>query len=226
MTQVTYQNYCHLAPRTESPIADVLARVNKRPERFLRLVHSATGLDSETEELLESYMKKDYVNTFGELGDLFWFVNIGYLALGNRVNYEEFLNVETSEFDGLNTPNLIENLDCKIAEFQDHIKAHLFYGREEFKLGHDVKPSATVVLVADINAIAFVLVQICKRIIDEFRAETAIAGNEYTGPKTVQDILAANIAKLRARYPDAYSDIAANERDDGKERAAIANATS
>jgi hypothetical protein len=212
MTQVTYTNYSNLAIRTESPLDAVLDRVNKRPERFLRLLHSALGLDSELSELRDSIFSNDDTNTIGELGDMWWFVNIGHRAIGSIVDYSVLTDIKSDDYEDMGATSLMEDLEVKIAEFQDHIKAHMFYGREEFKTP-TTKLAASVALQADLNAITVCLAYLTR---------SALCYHPISGSgDVVIKVMEANIAKLRARYPDSYSDVAANERNDSSERAAI-----
>lgn len=212
MTQVTYSNYSNLALRTESPLDAVVERLNKRPERYLRLIHSALGLDSELVELAASIRDNDDTNTIGELGDMWWFVNTGFRALGSIVDYSVYVDITVPEYKGMRVTHLLEDLEIKVAEFQDHIKAHLFYGREEFKTPV-TKIASSVALTADLNAIAVCLAYLTR---------AALCNHPFANEgNVVAKVMEANIAKLRARYPDSYSDVSANDRSDEDERKAI-----
>lgn len=208
MTQITYTNYSRLALRTESPIEDVTKRISDRPDRFVRLIHASLGLCSEVQELQESFNDFDDTNTTGELGDSWWFLNNGYRAMNCEVDYASLSVTQVEDYKDVTLSFLFDELKAKIADFQDHVKAHLFYGRADFKVADKIL-SASVVLIGDLNAVAVVLAHITRNIAKELGEDPVLA------------VLTANIAKLRARYPEAYSDLSANERSDNTERQAI-----
>lgn len=197
------QDYQALALRTEAPAHGILERILSNPDRYLRLIHASLGLSSEMGELLES---EDSVNTRGELSDCCWFSAVGLQALGKPLLSLEKYNA--SPIPAENIKGTLEFLNIVVAEFADFVKAHVFYGKQEFKGENGSKSSADELLEKSLHAILGLV------------AGLAVAhGTDFLS------ILRANIAKLSARYPGKYSQEAALNRDPAKENAAISAAS-
>ena len=197
------KDYQQLALRTEAPCGAVLNRVSdvkilgysELAYSNLRLLHAALGLTSDINELVHS---SDRTNEIEEAGDSLWYAAIACEAL--------HADIASSFTDGLNEDRkwsrleLSERLRTRAAEVADATKAKIFYGKSE----SDATP-IDVVLLGDVQDIVRGLALYCTKFLN----------------LSIEEVMEANIAKLRARFPDAYSQARALERDKAAERSAI-----
>lgn len=154
----------------------------------LDLAHMVLGICSENEELCRAFVKNDLVNIQEEIADKFW-----YLA-----NYCNFRNYDLQElyndrFD-FTQEDWEENCavgEIKLSKLQDYVKKYIAYN----------KP------------------------LDEFEEKDAIKGILYELQNDCDfnnidlfEGLKRNINKLKARFPDKFTEEAALNRDLEKER--------
>jgi hypothetical protein len=160
-------------------------------DRMIRLLHAGLGMSSELAELETAIHKDpiDLVNVSEEAGDLFWYVSIAINTLG--FNPTDISKHETSELGCARLADAIDSVVWCTGEFNDLLKKHLFYGRE-------------------LNLIKMenVLSQIC----------VAISGICAACDKTPAQVREVNIAKLKARFKDKFTEVAALNRDLATER--------
>ncbi len=200
---VTFGNYRALAMRTEADPALVSANLAKDMSRRLRLIHAALGVTSEAVELLEA---TDLTNAREEVCDLFWFVAEGLTAIGHDFAP---LDIYQGAADTYHPHHNDPHVDIVIAagRFADHVKAVVYGNRLLFKneLGSPVIP-ADDQLAKDLFWLVVSLFAICRIL--------------SVGP---EKLLAMNIAKLKVRYPERYSEQKFSDRDYAAERNVLAS---
>jgi hypothetical protein len=197
--QVTADNYAAQAMRTAPDLEGPYQRVGET--RILDHVHASLGLSSDLAELNDVQNELDRIE---ELGDLFWFTNLGLNACKTSFSSayaraKEYMLMESAEIGW-------QFLDIAISRYANHVKAVLFGGKTEFKLGAATL-SANQRLEKDLLAVLTQLVGYCA-----------------THKVAVNAVLAGNIAKLKTRYPGEFSEAAFANRDKVKEIAALAAA--
>lgn len=209
-----YEQYQQDALRTEAPTAEAMERLGQL--HLVRLTHAALGLVSDLWELKTSH---DTTNEHEEIGDCLWFINLGKFALERTLNYKAIEDPAYILGDGnRELRGFTQDRDCvefalqHACELADEVKAKLFYGKELFD------PPAQPNRASLTNKWDF------ERIVDH-RLDKITAALSYmclfhlhVAPQT---IMGSNIAKLRARFPKAYSQARALDRDKEAERTAI-----
>lgn len=163
-----------------------------------RLLHAAMGLVTEVSEY--AYESDTTIDLKEEVGDCFWYIAIGCSAIGlniEDVNHEPIGDDYTlkPKFFKRKPPALtgIDSLVYWSAFLLDKMKRHLYYNEE-----------------LDLEGIAMVLGQIVYDLLGE-------AGDH------LDVILEQNIAKLRKRFPEQYSDELAINRNTDRERKVFDN---
>jgi hypothetical protein len=193
-------DYPEKALRTEAPHEPIFPRLTT--SRGLRLLHAALGLVSDIDELVNH---TDATNELAEMGDTLWFINLGFAALGPVPDF--IREGGPHSFQPNNSPcECLAALQRTAACFADVVKGHVIYGKTLFELdGEKIKIERELRLKL---STAFSLLLTYAKL------------RGYT----IQQVAAANIAKLSARYPDKYTDEAALNRDTAAEDAAVADA--
>lgn len=198
---MTPTNYEQNVLKTESTdLIRIYERINN--DRMIRLLHAGLGMSSELSELIDAYANgdnnaPDWVNVAEEGLDCNWYCTVAVNALG--FDHEE---ISKFEKDGPDHPQIekhsitalggaIAALTCCVGDFNDQIKKHLFYGRE-----------------LNLEKMKQSLQQICM----------AIAGICFVSGTTIEQGRETNIAKLRKRYPDKFTEDAALNRNLEAER--------
>lgn len=157
-----------------------------------RLLHAIIGLCTESSELITSDSDQ---NTFEELGDICWYLALGFDALGASFEDAPILNqelfVEQVKGDDAQTSLILHSTDLL-----DMVKKQIFYGR-----------------IVDRNVLIDQLVML-KNVL-HYGMIFADMG------WTLDDLIAGNIKKLKARFPDKFTEDAANNRDVKEEYAAM-----
>lgn len=191
--------------RDFSPVIDRLSVL-----RNVRLVHASAGISSEIAELFELSNKSwngrdaviDRTNLLEELGDILWYVGIATDAL-NSVEYvttESDFKCKKIEFDDdLNDSlfNSAARLSEISGEFADlAIKKLIFYGKP-----FNAEPLNG--LLSQIHQVVAILLQEAGFTIEQARER--------------------NIAKLKKRYGDKFSEAAALNRNLEAERTVLEN---
>lgn len=158
-----------------------------------RLLHSAMGLVTEVAEY--AYESDTTIDLKEEIGDCFWYIAIGCSAINLGI---EDISEHPIGDDYLVKPRFfkrkpptltgVDSLTYWSAFLLDKLKRHLYYNEE-----------------LDLDGIAMVLGQIVYDLIGE------------AGPH-LEAILEQNIAKLKLRFPTAYSDELAINRNTTRER--------
>jgi len=89
----------------------------------LRLLHSALGFATEIEELENAFNNADHKNIKEEIGDLAWYLAIGYSAATAAFGPLIIMPVQP------NRPAALEGcLGMEIGNYIDIVKKHVFYG--------------------------------------------------------------------------------------------------
>jgi hypothetical protein len=222
------ENYQQDALRTEAPLHEAVNRLSQT--KMLRINHAVLGLISDLHELAHA---TDDTNTREEVGDLFWFLNLGMSTLerpnetGARAS-NKTLNgkavSDPSDFLKMLAPHYkqdtlqlchtqegtIKFMMGEACQLADVVKAAIHYGKAQF----DPPPES----IHSLGKQSFEWMV-------EYRLKNITAALSYlclihlkVAPHTIME---DNIRKLRARFPDAYSQAKALERDKDAERAAI-----
>ena len=149
-----------------------------------RLLHAAMGLVTEIGELYETTCE---LHLAEELGDICWYLALGLDALG--VNWDDVEIIpEDDFFKAVRGETSDQTLVILSSELLDMLKKFIFYGRE-IQLE---KAASHLVMMK--NALHWALI--------------------YSNPDlTLEMITEANMKKLKARYPDKFTEQAANVRD-------------
>lgn len=126
-----------------------------------------------------------------EAGDLCWYIALGYDTLGLDWDVEEDVDVP------MRGESPVETLMIFATELLDMIKKQIFYGRE---LDHQKAALTLKILRQTLN----LGLDLCN--------EEIIS---------IESVVEANIKKLMKRYPEKFSEAAANERDVNAEYAAM-----
>ncbi len=226
----TFKDYVKLAIRTDA---------TKQSDVSTRILHSMVGLTGELSEALEIYRKyerdnvctsSDYEAYVSELGDVLWHIALYYDAtqilrdkgivdpLDTFIRKGNFLTLMTGKSNSIaqselteygfqylvkdfkhngHLSNIIDLLLEKAAKALDAFKKHYFYKQE---LDH-----RHVVTMSNL------CVDILKWIIMTSYLETEVT------VYTLQEIMEANIKKLKARYAEKFTTEESENRDYEKE---------
>lgn len=185
--------YSEKALRTEAPVDPIKTRI--QDESLIRLVHACLGLGSDLEELSQA---TNPAHCQEEVGDMFWFLNLGYAGIGRIMPDSE---AQPFPGVGVETTGACGTMRTLVAELQDVVKGRMFYGKTTWN-GLDFETNVACIL----GALFDVLEDYCIIVLD----------------KTVAEVQAANIAKLSARFPDKFTEAKALERDVAAEYDAMA----
>lgn len=174
---------------------------NPNAIRNIRLLHATLGISTEVGELFEFYDSEnlDFTNLKEEVGDAFWYCGIAVdelkldlakmIEVGRaRMNIPQELSLETKRACFLQVL-ITATKDANI--LLDLMKKSAFYGK-----------ALDQVKFADTLA----------RFVGSMLAALAIGGF------TVEDAMEVNIAKLKKRYGDKFTEAAANTRNLAAER--------
>jgi NTP pyrophosphatase (non-canonical NTP hydrolase) len=182
---MNFQQYKPLALRTEKPL----------PTALLRLNHAILGLATENGEFTTTvkriaiYEKPLTVEFIGhmreELGDLLWYVAIACDALNFDIEDYQYL---FDEFDSFNTQTQLNMVACRLT-------MEIGFVAFQAPLMHDL--AARESIMRGLLNIVCSVAHAC----------------DALGFK-IEDIMNENIAKLRERFPDKYSNAAAEARAD------------
>lgn len=157
-----------------------------------RLLHAAMGLCTEVGEL---YNLNDEQHEIEELGDICWYVALALDAAGS--SWEAIRIVPEDEFLAVAVGNNpVEAMVLLGTDLLDLVKKQIFYGRE-------IKIERVLEILALLK--------------NSLHYGIALADM----PVTLDDIINANIKKLTARFPEKFSEDAANNRDVKAEYAAM-----
>jgi NTP pyrophosphatase (non-canonical NTP hydrolase) len=170
--------------------------------KMIRLLHAGLGMSSELSELTEAHVSPknesvDWVNIMEEVADVLWYTAVAVSAL--EFDHEEISSFESlainndslTQYSETSLQETINTVTWAVGNYNDLLKKHMFYGRE-----------------LDMEKMKRTLQQIC----------TASAGVSYVSGHTMEQCRERNIAKLRARYGDKFSEYDALNRDLETER--------
>lgn len=148
------------------------------------LLHAAMGLCTELGETLELESEEHEIE---ELGDIAWYLALGFHATG--LDFENCTIYAPEEFYAtVRGEDFLDTLIIYATELLDMVKKQVFYGREiNTGKAHDC-------LIMLKNSMHH--------------------GLELSdGDITLDDIITANVKKLKARFPEKFTEDAANNRD-------------
>lgn len=117
--RMDYYKYQTLARRTES----ISPEVYKEYELDYRLDHCLKGLITESIELLAS---EDECNEVEEIGDIFWYLDLGCSVFGKIIGDLPFVSIKTDRTD-------LDYILIYIGDFADLLKRKKFYNREDLE---------------------------------------------------------------------------------------------
>lgn len=157
-----------------------------------RLLHAAMGLCTETGELFDL---KDAQHAIEEIGDVCWYLALAFDAIGESFEDTTVLDMDTfaSEVRG---ESFEVSMVIYTTEVLDLLKKSIFYGRA---IDHE-KLFSTLAMI--------------KSILWHGVANTPLG-------VTFDEVLDVNVAKLKKRYPEKFTEEAANNRDVKEEYAAM-----
>lgn len=195
-----YAEYINLANRTEPPYAPIrerLAFTHPDPD-LVRGLHASMGLATEAAELAESWMnadrrfsRLDKVHFIEELGDICWYEAILGSMFPDHDLMEDLLVVETSRSKRGRITELILEITNHAGRITDQFKRAIFY---------DACLDLTKILDSRQN------------ITEHVRELGHLLDVSLTYIREV------NIAKLRKRFPEGFSEGDAVNRDLPTER--------
>ena len=177
---MTIQDYISLAVRTRKHLGTKEADSH----------HMTTGMNSETNELLEAVENNDKVNIGEEIADKFWYAaNLIDIHKMDITRFDDKYKSGAVDFNTLF--KRMVNIESKLIDFDKKI---YIYNKEESQEIKDQRVFLTVKYVYYLNSL-FTFFELDK--------------SEY---------LQKNIDKLIERYPTKYEDYLANNRNLQKER--------
>lgn len=158
--------------------------------RKLEVAHMALGMCGEISELYEAIEKNDPVNIGEELTDINWFL-ANYLLIRTRIPYQVLLEtVEDYEYMELHE-DLFTGLILSLSKVTDYIKRDVIYGKK-----------------VDGDKLFVELSKTCKYLFKLYKKYGL----------DVHQCMENNIAKLKVRFPDKFTEEAAINRDLKRER--------
>jgi|SaaInlStandDraft_5_1057022.scaffolds.fasta_scaffold00604_7 hypothetical protein len=169
----------------------------------VRLVHVSMGMSSEIHEYQDACDAEDDINVMEELGDILWYWAVAVSALGlNPLHVWQVGQMSAPPVD-------------RTGEMATDAEKRLIYHISAF--GDGPKKKAMYRRPLDPPVLAFHLGMIVRAVEDLLILRFG-RGGEFNLEKTME----RNIAKLhKKRFPEGYSDDAANTRDLKGERAAL-----
>lgn len=161
------------------------------------LNHAVIGLLSEVNEYNDAVVAKDTVNIKEELGDKLWYSALAYKCLEKYMNnYEP--NVENFvDFTNESVHSLEHEFTHLLSKFSDPVKKFLIYEKEPTE--------------EQFQQLASILCAIIDVVFCLFKAYNL----------DVNNAMHVNIEKLKDRYPEAYSNEKATNRNLEKERKSL-----
>lgn len=167
-------------------------------DRMIRLIHSGTGMSSELSELIDALSKNDidWINVMEETADVAWYVSVAVDAAGfDPEEISKFeKNIDTRvlwEKTTASSQEVLRTVTWCVGNLNDLLKKHLMYGRD-----------------LNVDKMKEILQQTCLSL----SAMCWIAGF------TIKEARERNIAKLKVRFNDKFTEAAALNRDLETER--------
>lgn len=178
-----FSKYVKHAIRTESK--DVTAVGSRLSDATnIRLLHAALGLSTEIVELNVAIRNINYSNTHEEIGDLAWYLAIAYDAA--LYAYDRQVAIPHGSWNAVRRIAALKNITVHIGNYVDMVKKTTFYDEP-------IEP-------CELNKTLYEI-YVC------------IQNIAYDCGMNFREILQSNIAKLRKRYPDAFDEHRAQNRD-------------
>lgn len=182
---------------TESCDFDAIGK--RIDNRMIRLLHAGLGMSSELTELIDAADKDiiDWINVMEETADLGWYCSIATNAMGfdpEKISEYENSIKEIMELKPLDENTLEQGmftLTYLVGEFNDLLKKHLMYGRE-----------------LNTEKVKECLQKLC----------ASLSGMCRVAGFTIEEARERNIAKLKKRFGNKFTEAAALNRDLDSER--------
>jgi len=159
------------------------------------LAHMSLGLGSELNELFDANINQDSVNTFEELGDIYWYLSNEIYLLKYKFDIPDMILNYSPEMVNNVDISKVRDLATLISINNDLIKKMFAYRKDK------VKPQIVDELIVNISDLQIALSLEC-------------IGYNFDEEK----IMERNIAKLSARYPEKFTQEDSIDRDLDKER--------
>lgn len=159
------------------------------------LAHMSLGLGSELNELFDAIRNQDSVNTFEELGDIYWYLSNEIYLLKYKFDIPDMILNYSPEMVNNVDISKVRDLATLISINNDLIKKMFAYRKDK------VKPQIVDELIVNISDLQIALSLEC-------------IGYNFDE----EEIMERNIAKLSARYPEKFTQEDAIDRDLSKER--------
>ena len=164
----------------------------------MRLFHGIIGVSSELSELYTAIVKDDKTNILEEIGDMFWYMAI----LADSLDAVDLLSNLFESYkprEEMEYPKFgLYVITVTYSHFSNHLKRSVFYGSQE-----DKKNATDMLITLAYRLADFSTVCDCEPVA----------------------FLEANIAKLKARYPEKWSKAACLGRNIGNEIKALEGGT-
>lgn len=171
---MTPNEYQRMALRTECDKEPFIKKITDKKNQGARLTHVAIGIMGDLVELSRSSYP---VNVKEELGDILWYLAVGYSTIGETIS-------GVNSYHNATWDNGIKNITNGLGSFSTAIERVYFYQTKELdQLGVDTSCSIKLGLGLMIAGIC----QICK-----------LFG------WTIEEVMEANIRKLAKRYPKCF----------------------
>lgn len=175
--------YIAAAMRTNAP------SVGSHGQHTIDMAHAGLGLCDEAAELRQAIINRDHENIIEELGDLYWFAALADQSLHYPVMHDQHDAVIHDEYhalyDGASSMPWVESIMIDACEVAGRFKKCFAYGKTSIDLQG---AQALHRLIYNVNSLA----------------------ERYD---SIDAIRRKNIAKLRARFPEKFSDEKALVRD-------------
>ena len=159
------------------------------------LLHMAAGLITEYGELAVAIHNRDTVNTYEEVADLLWYVS--NICTIQELDLHTFLDIPFVATPNIGVPmnTIVDDVLAKLLhaliEIIDILKKYCAYNN--------------VAKLSGLNRYLLEIGMHCKEIL------------EYTRAGSLEHALTVNILKLRARYPEKFTEDSAINRNIAKE---------
>lgn len=186
----------YLSPSLEGSIRNIGFKID--------MAHMAMGLSSELVELNEAIEKGDLINIEEELVDILWYVSGTIHILKTK---RAFILPEVSNYNDNDTYSTtrFEFLTCYVSDFTDIPKKMLAYKREVVAGEKPSNASKEFYYESEIDKALYKIVVAVKQMMNTYKC------NFERGLQNNQD-------KLRARFPEKFTEEFANNRNLDKER--------
>lgn len=202
MEPTTFSNYVERAMRTECGYAPVVKRLSVFGEGDVEEGVFRFGVDGIrlthmslgiSNEIGELFFATDPLHVREEIGDLCWYC-AGVASVYGLSFSEVWEHAEPLLEKTPEGPSVVASLAVEAAKIAEQVKKHVFYG----------KTANREIIIDAVIRVVWMAAYICK-----------LSGVSF------ESVLSENIAKLRARFPDKFTESEAVDRDKAAEYKAM-----